>query len=147
MGKSFLYVLSVLVVLNLIYKSFIFFSYDKVPGKVIGFDGFNNKYERTSRLTGKKITSHEFVKTPLISFNIDDMKYHVTNEKWGYIDSFDKGDNVTVMANEKRDSFEVNTFFQFWITFDDIAWGFAICFVLTIFFGLIIPERKPMTWE
>lgn len=129
------------------YKSFIFFSYDKVPGKVVGFDGFNTKYERTSRYSGKKVTSHEFVKTPLISFEIDGSGYEVTREKWGYVDSFDEGDNVTVMANEKRDRFEINAFFQFWVTFYDIAWGFGICFVVTIALGLILPERKPRVWK
>lgn len=147
MVRPFLYVLSVLVVLNLIYKSFIFFSYDKIPGKVIGFDGFNTKYERTSRYSGEKVTSHEFVKTPLISFEIDGLGYEVTREKWGYVDSFKEGDAVTVMINEKGDCIEINSFFQFWVTFYDIAWGFGICFVVTIALGLILPERKPRVWK
>lgn len=147
MARPFLYVLSVLLVLNLIYKSFIFFSYDKVPGKIIGFDGFTAKYERTSRYSGEKVTSYEFVKTPLVAFEFDGLEYEVTKEKWGYIDSFKEGDVLTVMIGKKSDAIEINSFFQFWFTFYDIALGFGICFVVTIVLGIILPERKPRVWK
>lgn len=147
MKKPFFAILFVLLVINFSYKGFLYFSYEKAEGQVIGFYDFTTKQVRTGKYDGQQHTSFEKVASPLIIYKLDELECQIALPKWGYINFLETGDPITVMVNEKRDKVEINSFFQFWVTFYDLIIAFAICFVGSIVLGIVLPERKPTVWK
>jgi hypothetical protein len=149
MKRYFLTIFLVFVGLNICYKSYIYFSSDKVTGKVIDYEYYANRYSHTSEYSGKKSVSTEYSKSPIVEYSFDNIFYHQSRNKWGYINQLDVNDEVTVLIRDKEGSAEINTFFQFWFTFYDMIAAFSLCVVGTIILSNVLPEKekKPAKWE
>lgn len=147
MKKLFFAILFVLLVINFSYKAFLYFSYDKAEGQVIGFYDFSRKYVRKGKYDRKEHTSFETLESPIVKYKLDGSEFDIAIPKWGYINFLERGDSITVMVNDKRDKVEINSFFQYWLTFYDIIIVFAICFLGSIILGIALPEKKPTEWK
>lgn len=144
MKRYFLFIFIIYIGLNTVYNSYIYFSSDMVSGKVVGFE----RYSKT-RKTRNGGTSTEISDSPVVIFTYKKQYWETSQGKWGYINLLDIGDEVTVLIDEKNKSVNLNTFFHFWFTLNDLFIAFALCFVGTIFLEMLFPtkEKKPNTWK
>lgn len=124
MKRYYLLIFCAYVVVNFCYTSYIYISSEKIDGRVI-----------------------EISKEPTIEFVYEGQVLNVYRSKWGFIQSLNENENVTVLVSKKEGminpkDIEINTFFQLWFTLYDMLLAFCICLVGTIFLGNILPDKK-----
>ncbi|MEW5675904.1 hypothetical protein ABGT15_06285 [Flavobacterium enshiense] len=144
MGKYFLRTLLVLLILSLVYKAVFFLSSDKAEGEIIGYGSISSKYHgRKGKVSFEKINS------PVIRVLFDNQVYEVSEKKWGFFNEYEIGEKLLVFTNKSRVRFEINSVLHYWITFYDLGYGFLICILSTVFFGIIKPpkDKVPVIWK
>jgi hypothetical protein len=139
MKKYFLTILCVLIGLNICYKSYIYFSSDKIEGRVIGYEHYTTKHRG----------SPETSLSPTITYQYNGITHEESKSKWGQINILDINDEVTVLISNQGENVEINTLFQFWFTLYDMMIAFSVCFIGTIILMNLIPEKeiKPTVWK
>ena len=145
MKKYFLIIFLVYLGLNTVYNSYIYFSSEKVSGKVIGFYSYVNRYKSWK---GRK--SSEISNSPVVVYTYEKNNYEASRNKWGHINLLEIGDEVTVLIDEEDKNVpNINTLFQFWFTLYDIFIAFSLCFVGTIILESLFPtkEKAPKIWK
>lgn len=134
MLKPFLYTLLFLLLFNFAYKGYNYFKYNKTTGKVVGHEWVSYRYKVKQRHSDKYVERKESTESPVVEFNIDNEQYTMAVTRWGYIDFLDDGDEVTVLY--KGEDCQINTLFQYWITFYDIMIGIFLCIFCPVIFEI-----------
>ncbi|WP_313807943.1 hypothetical protein [Flavobacterium sp.] len=149
MGRIFLGLLTVLLLLNFGYKAVLYFSSEKAEGTVVGFEYFSREVE-TKDKSGNDAVYFIQYEAPIVRFKLESETVSVTTEAWSNeYASLEKGDKVTVFWNTGRENFKLNSFFLFWISVWDAFYGILLLIFGSIVLGIVLPEREPKirTWK
>lgn len=148
MAYYFFRILGILLILNLAYKSYIYYTYEKVEAKVIGYDG--SEYENYQNFEDYFDGRSPLFKSPLVEFKWDNYLYQSCRDEWKYLNFLRKGHSTIVLIDKSSRSMELATFSQFWLTYYNVLTFFTIAYFGTVFVALSLPERigkKPREWK
>ncbi|MGX7668555.1 hypothetical protein [Flavobacterium pedocola] len=149
MKKIFFGILTILLVFHFGYKAELYFSCDKIKGKVVNFKGYSSRNVHTNRHGNEVITYYSY-ETPIIEANIEGETQMFTQSNWdNEYAALKVNDSVTVLIDKKKDIFELNLFFLFWLTVWDVFYGLLILIFGSILLGILLPEKKykPINWK
>jgi hypothetical protein len=144
MKKIFFSVLFSVIFLNVIYKSYFYFSFKKITAEVVDI-------QIVSKLVGQRNSptiQHHF--TPIVTYVNDSIKYQIFNENWGKYSTFSINEKVTLLVPDKLNKeIYLCTFLDFWCTENNIIYGFFIIMILSVILIEKIPEKKEKirTWK
>ncbi len=148
MAYYFFRILGILLVLNLLYKSYIYFTYEKIEAKVVGYDGSKTGVYKTvdEYLNGKS----DYFKAPTVEFKLDNSIYVVSFEHWKYLNFLRVGNTTTILLERKTRTVELSSVSQFWLTYYNLLSFFLITYFGTVLAAIFLPERfgkKPREWK
>lgn len=148
MTYFFYRILGFLLLLNVLYKSYIYYTYNKYEATVIGYDASD---------TGNYLAEVEYndsrsdyVKAPIVAYWVGNTKNVACQDQWKYLNFLRINDTTTLLVDKKSDAVELSTFTQFWFTYYNLLTVFVLTVFGTVFLTLCFPEateKKPKTWK
>jgi hypothetical protein len=144
MKKIFFSVLFGVVFINVLYKSYFYFSYKKITAEVVDI-------QIVSKLVNQRIgatTQSHF--TPIIAYTNETVGYEIYHKNWGKYSSFILNEKVTLLVPDKLDNeIYLCTFLDFWFTENNFIYGFFIVMIVSVILIEKIPEKKEKikTWK
>lgn len=152
MKRIFFTLLAVLLLVNFTYKTVIYLSYTKVTGKVVKIQGSSINTTSTDKYGRKRVITR-YIKTPVVEFKYQGVLWQVTRAKWGTDDVvfFKENDSAEVLIDSTVEHVELNSFFTFWTTFNEMFWAVMVLIFGSVILGIAIPEtafsKKPTVWK
>lgn len=136
MRKVFLYAILVAFCLNLVFKLFCYFQFEKAEGIVT-----HHELRSTGRsYVGKSIRYSEAV-TPSIEVVFGNKKYNLCKMEWGFFYKIPLHSKVEVLKYKDKEEFEINSLLYYWITINDLKYLFGFGVLSTLVY-IIYTDKK-----
>lgn len=136
MKKVFLYAILVALCLNLVFKLFCYFQFEKAEGIVTHHELRSTVYTTI----GKRSRYSEAV-APSIEVNFGNKKYNLCKMEWGFFYKIPLHSKVEVLKYKDKEEFEINSLLYYWITINDLKYLFGFGVLSTLVY-IIYSEKK-----
>lgn len=137
MKKVFLCSILVALCLNLVFKLFGYFQFEKAEGIVTHHElrsKIVKKIGRTSAHTESGIS-------PNIEVYFNNKKYNLCKLEWSFPYEIPLHSKIEVLKYKDKEEFEINSLFYYWITLDNLIYIFVFSVLSTLVY-IIYTDKK-----
>lgn len=136
MKKRFLYLLLAFLSLNLIYKSVLYFQFEKSIGVVTHHE---LRSINTNTLKGTRISE---AVAPSIKVSFNNKEYNLCKMDWGFFYKIPLNEKVEVLKYKDKEEFEINSFLYYWITIDSLKYIFGLSVLFTALYTSYLDKKN-----